>query len=84
MCISVSMDLLCMILTVNHRISSNVLKLQIPYTVHVQGKDYFQECLDVHVPYSNSLPILELLCFRSCSGHLHCPAKKKLTELLVN
>ena len=50
MCISVSMDLLCMILTVNHRISSNVLKLQIPYTVHVQEKDYFQECLDVHVP----------------------------------
>ena len=44
------MDLLCMILTVNHRISSNVLKLQIPYTVHVQGKDYFQECLDVHEP----------------------------------
>ena len=34
----------------NHRISSNVLKLQIPYTVHVQGKAYFQECLDVHVP----------------------------------
>ena len=50
MCVSVSMDLLCMILTVNHRITSNVLKLQIPYTVHVQGKDYFQECLDVHEP----------------------------------
>jgi len=78
----------------NHRISSNVLKLQIPYTVHVQGKDYFHECLGVHVP--------PLGLFTRCSAILKfCPyprvamfqklfwppvlsSQKKLTELLVN
>ena len=80
----------------NHRISSNVLKLQISYTVGnmCRGRTTFGNvwvCMCHHLDslhvvqlYSNSVPILESLCFRSYSGHLHCPAKKKLAELLVN